>query len=170
MNKLIQCSKIESGRDTRLYIILTLLLCLVVTICNEKNNYFFHFIKYSSCVMVILIIIWDEFFRGKKADIEIEVDKLLKDYNKDKDEADKKYNGKYVRLVGRVSHIEFGEMKNIFISLESDDIYSIYGASGGASKKCIKYVENILRGQEITIYGNFIRNRNNLCLYIVYLK
>lgn len=120
--------------------------------------------------MVILIIIRDEFFRCKKADIEIEVDKLLKDYNENKDEADKKYNDKYIKLVGTVSHIEFGEMKNIFISLESNDIYSLYAASGTASKKCIRYVENILQGQEITIYGNFIRNRNNLCLYIVYLK
>lgn len=41
----------------------------------------------------------------------MKVMKIVKDYNHNKDEADKKYNDKYIKLVGTVSHIEFGEIK-----------------------------------------------------------
>ena len=107
MNKYIQCMKSNNKNNIRLYTILFLLCYMVIEINNYKNN---NFLKYVIIIILILILVWCDKFNYKREDISVTSYKLLNDYNNDLYKSDKKYNGKYVKLTGKLKLL----MKKIY--------------------------------------------------------
>lgn len=170
MKKLIKCSKVNYLSDPKVDSIIFGVLCSVGIISTFKNGYYMDILKYISCIFVIALILWDYFIKGKKAKIEIGENELLNQYNESEQKADKKYYDKYVNLIGTVSQIEFDGDDEILIKMKSDSKYFIEALVLFPNKSCIKYVENIHKGENITFYGEFTREKNRLFLFAKYLK
>lgn len=170
MGKIIRCSKLYYMNDASIDSIVIGVICSVGIISTLKNSYYTNNLIYISCIFVIALILWSYLIRGKKSKIEIEENRLLSDYNENEEDADKKYNGKYIKLIGTVLNIEFDEYKDIFISLKSDDDHCIEASVLFQNKKCIKYIGNIHEGDTIIVYGSFMREKNRLLLDVKYLS
>lgn len=170
MKKLIRCSKVNHINDPKVNSIIFWGTCLVCIIIIFENGYYMNVLKRVSCIFLATLILWDYFIGGKKAKIEIGENELLNQYNESEQKADKKYYDKYVKFIGTVSHIEFDVDDEILIKMKSDDKYYIEALVLFPNKKCIKYVENIHKGENITFYGEFTREKNRLFLHVKYLK
>lgn len=128
-------------------------------------------IPYCIATFIILIFINDIFSLSKNVKIEMDVNMLLDAYEKSEYWSDKKYECKYIKLKGIVSHIELDEKNSILrIKVKGNDTYKLEAVAYDITPKCIKYMENIYEGKDIIIYGNFDREENKFLIYMRYFK
>ncbi|MEG0408839.1 MAG: hypothetical protein RR623_08205 [Bacilli bacterium] len=167
MKKYIQCMKSNNKNNIKLYTLLFLLFYIVVDFCNYNSN---DFLKYIIIMVILLILVWDNRFNYKIEDISVTSEELLNDYNNNIYESDKKYNRKYVKLTGVVSELKIINKKNVYILLKSNSEFIIIANSASITNKCLKYIENISKGDNITIYGDLFRNNNELRLFMWYIS
>lgn len=77
-------------------------------------------------------------------------------------------------IKGKKAKIEIEESKllNDYNENEerADKKYCVGSSVIFANKKCIKYVESIHVGDKMIFYGDFLREKNRLFLYVKYLK
>jgi len=169
MDKIIRCSKFNISLNSKGPIII-LALAFLFKIFYEPRD-INSFIMYGMCILVILIFLNDFLGLKKKVNIEVDMNGLLNDYKENECRSDKKYEYKYIKLKGIVSHIEFDEKYSILrIKLISNELYTVEVVAFSLTKKCIKYIENISEGTEIDAYGYFKREENKLLLDMRYLK
>lgn len=169
MQKIIRCSKLKISPGSK-EIIYSSLLMLMPMIFFRSNTMDI-IILYCIATFITIIFISDIFSLSKKVKVEMDVDKLLNAYKRSEYWSDKKYEGKYIKLKGVISHIELDEKNNILrIKLKGNDTYKLEATAYDITPKCIEYIQNLYEGKYITIYGNFDREENKFIIYIRYFK
>lgn len=128
-------------------------------------------IVYAIVTFIMLIFIHDIFNLSKNVNIKVDMNSLLNDYSKSEYESDKKYEYKYIKLKGIVSNIKVNKKDNtLTIELNSNHAYKLESRAFCVTKECYKYIENISEGKEVTVYGVFKREENQMFIEMRYLK
>lgn len=168
LQRIVRCSKLKISSDLVGIVKSSILLLLAMILFLKEIE---TIIAYSIVTFIILIFIHDIFNLSKNVDIEVDMYSLLNDYKKSEYKSDEKYEYKYIKLKGIVSNIKFDKKENILtIELKSNDTYKLKGVAFYITKKCFKYIENISEGKEVTIYGDFKREENQMYIGMRYLK
>lgn len=113
--KILKCSNKLNVNEGELfkYIFPFLLIIGFFSSTLKMNNY----IKVIFCVIILLLYIWNKFFYIKTPILEFNVEELLNDYMRNLEQADKKYNNKYIKLKCKFLDTHFVGNNMVFITL-----------------------------------------------------
>ena len=130
-NKIIKCSNLIDVNEDKIIEFIFILLTIV--------GIFFTFVH----IVIVLYCIYYIFFYTKIPEITLSTEELLNEYIKNLEEADNKYNNKYIKLISELLDINFIEKYMVFITLKKNEKYLLEGKIILPSNKCIRYLKKI---------------------------
>ena len=139
-NKIIKCSNLIDVNEDKIIEFIFILLTIVVIFFTFVH---IDYIKYICCIVIVLYCIYYIFFYTKIPEITLSTEELLNEYIKNLEEADNKYNNKYIKLISELLDINFIEKYMVFITLKKNEKYLLEGKIILPSNKCIRYLKKI---------------------------
>ena len=139
-NKIIKCSNLIDVNEDKIIEFIFILLTIVGIFFTIVH---IDYINYICCIVIVLYCIYYIFFYTKIPEITLSTEELLNEYIKNLEEADNKYNNKYIKLISELLDINFIEKYMVFITLKKNEKYLLEGKIILPSNKCIRYLKKI---------------------------
>lgn len=163
--------------------------CTNISFEKNKIEYFFSIaiyvvtigliisvLNYNIVIAVVLIFILILLYKAnikysnKNVDISnLSIEDILKDYNSSEEDADFKYNNKYIEIYGVVESINIMDDEDVNINFLSNSGYTVSCDGRCITQDCLDYLKHISKGDKLRIKADFFRENSELRLLMWYI-
>lgn len=165
----ISCTQISFKENKAIYFFKVLIYMVTISLILNALNYNILNTGVSILILVLLHIASTK-YGDKKVDIKnLSMDELLEDYNKSEEDADFKYNNKYVEIYGTVETINIIDDEHIIISFLSNYGYTVSCDVPYITEDCLYYIKRISNGDQLRMKADFFREDKDLRLLMWYI-
>lgn len=165
----ISCTKISFEKNKIKYFFSIAIYVVTIGLIISVLNYN---IVIAVVLIFILILLYKANIKYSNKNVDISnlsIEDILKDYNSSEEDADFKYNNKYIEIYGVVESINIMDDEDVNINFLSNYGYTVSCDGRCITQDCLDYLKHISKGDKLRIKADFFRENSELRLLMWYI-